>query len=316
MNIKTRFLAYSLALVLVSTARAQIFQQVDSSKVSSSNMVAEVNMLENGGLEEWNSLIGMPKDWIINNLDNVKQERNIKYEGKYSVKMQSKESGSTARIDQRIAVTPGQKMRIRFRYYVEQWKSKGARTYSYFRTDAAEAYNISADELQAFYSKEQYYIIRGGGYGKTYFPHELNVWQTFDETIVVPPTAHYFVFGVNSYYGTTIYIDDCWVIEVTDTITKGDVNGDGVVDLADIVAIANALLDTPSEGYDAIAADVNGDGEVTPADIVAIAGIIQETAVEPVTGDVNGDGTVDVGDIATIISTMAPKARMQKDMKE
>lgn len=34
----------------------------------------------------------------------------------------------------------------------------------------------------------------------------MNVWQTFDETVEVPPTAHYFVFGVNSYFGTTIYV--------------------------------------------------------------------------------------------------------------
>ena len=34
----------------------------------------------------------------------------------------------------------------------------------------------------------------------------MNVWQAFDETVEVPPTAHYFVFGVNSYFGTTIYV--------------------------------------------------------------------------------------------------------------
>ena len=280
----------------------------------------EVNLLENGGLEEWTTETIAPYDfikgWFYHYNNNVKKEKQIVSEGKYSAKMQSQESGSTARIDQGIAVTPGQKIRIRFRYYVEQWKSKGARTYCYFRTAPAEAYNISADELHTFYSNEQYYIIRGGGFGKTYFPHDLNVWQTFDETIVVPPTAHYFVFGVNSYYGTTIYIDDCWVIEVTETMTKGDVNGDGVVDLADIVEIANALLGTPSEAYDAAAADVNGDGEVTAADIVAIAGIIQEKTVETEKGDVNTDGKVDVADIATILSIMALKARVQKDIEE
>ena len=107
------------------------------------------------------------------------------------------------------------------------------------------------------------------------------MWQTFDETIVVLPTAHYFVFGVNSYFGTTIYVDDCWVTEVNETILKGDVNGDDVVDLTDIVGIANALLGMPSETYDAVAADVNDDGEVTAADIVAIAGIIQEMTPLP-----------------------------------
>ena len=36
----------------------------------------------------------------------------------------------------------------------------------------------------------------------------------FDETIEVPPSANYFAFGINSYYGTTIYVDDCWVTNV------------------------------------------------------------------------------------------------------
>ena len=130
--------------------------------------------------------------------------------------MESLETGSTARVDQRVPVTPGSRIRIRFSYYVEQWKSKGARTYCYFRTRAAEASNISAEDLKDFYGQEAYYIIRGGGYGLTYLPHDLNVWQTFDETIEVPPTANYFVFGVNSYHGTIIYVDECYVIEVSE----------------------------------------------------------------------------------------------------
>lgn len=143
------------------------------------------------------------------------------YEGTYSAEMQSIESGQTARIEQKIAVYPGQKLRILFHYYVEKWKSKGARTYCYFRSDAAEKYTISAEDLKSFYGMANYYVIRGGGYNLTYFPHDLNVWLTFDETIEVPPTAHYFLFGINSYYGTTIYVDDCYVIDVTEQIPTG-----------------------------------------------------------------------------------------------
>lgn len=178
----------------------------------------EQNLLVNGGLEEWSTFITpeMPKGWSLPHNLFVKQNRTIVYEGCSSAKMQSNEKGETARLEQKIMVIPHEMLKIRFRYYIEKWKSKGARTYCYFRTDAAEKYNISADELESFYGKDTYYIIRGGGYGLTYFPHELNVWQTFDETIEVPPTANYFVFGINSYYGTTIYVDDCWVIDVTD----------------------------------------------------------------------------------------------------
>lgn len=53
-----------------------------------------------------------------------------------------------------------------------------------------------------------------------YRGRELNIWQTFDETITVPPTANYFVFGINSYQGTTIYVDDCSVVSVSEQTSK------------------------------------------------------------------------------------------------
>ena len=193
----------------------------DNDTINDTIPLVEVNLLLNGGLEQWvdpqtADPYDIPEHWFRHNNLNVRKNNNIVTEGIYSAKMESLETGSTARVDQRVPITPGSRIRIRFSYYVEQWKSKGARTYCYFRTRAAEASNISAEELKDFYGQEAYYIIRGGGYGLTYLPHDLNVWQTFDETIEVPPTANYFVFGVNSYHGTIIYVDDCYVIEVSE----------------------------------------------------------------------------------------------------
>ena len=175
------------------------------------------NLLINGGLEEWIFLSdNMPKHWLCHNNYNVKRDNKVVYEGHFSAKMQSLEKGSTARIDQVVPVTPNKKIRIRFHYAITQWKDKGARTYCYFRTRAAESSTISAEALNYFYDTNTLRIIRGGGYGLTYFPHELNRWLTFDETIEVPPSANYFAFGINSYYGTTIYVDDCWVTKVAE----------------------------------------------------------------------------------------------------
>jgi len=174
------------------------------------------NLLTNGGLEIWGSAaVPKPEGWSVSNNGFVKRDSTIVREGTFSAKMMSEESGNTARLEQLIPVTPGQKIRIQFSYYIEQWKSRGARTYCYFRTRKAEASNLSAEELHLFYSDAEYYVIRGGGYGLTYFPHELDIWQTFDETITVPPTANYFVFGINSYLGTTLYVDDCFVTAVS-----------------------------------------------------------------------------------------------------
>lgn len=172
------------------------------------------NLLENGGLEQWVITdYHQPEGWNKHKNLNVVQDSIVVFEGNYSARMESQKSGSTARIDQKIPVTPGSRIRIRFSYFVEKWKKSGARTYCYFREQSTESSNIPASELQELYTNDEYHIIRGGGLGKTYLPHELGVWQTFDEAITVPPTATWFEFGVNSYFGTTIYVDDCHVIE-------------------------------------------------------------------------------------------------------
>jgi len=49
----------------------------------------------------------------------------------------------------------------------------------------------------------------------------------------------------------------------------GDVNGDGEVNIADVNAVINMILDSPAEH-----GDVNGDGEVNIADVNAIIDII------------------------------------------
>lgn len=195
---------------------------VDDNENGDKSDVETMNLLINGDLEKWQTfLYDIIDGWSCHNNYNIRRDHKTVYKGRFSAKMQSRESGSTATIDQSVPVEPGGKIRILFHYYVEQWKAKGARTYCYFRTRSAESSTISTDELKAFYNKDTYYIIRGGGYGLTYFPHDLNVWHVFDETIEVPPTATYFDFGVNSYYGTTIYVDDCWVIDETEHSTTG-----------------------------------------------------------------------------------------------
>ena len=54
----------------------------------------------------------------------------------------------------------------------------------------------------------------------------------------------------------------------------GDANGDGSIDVTDIVSIANAILGRASSSFDAAAADVNGDGSIDVTDIVVIANMI------------------------------------------
>ena len=62
--------------------------------------------------------------------------------------------------------------------------------------------------------------------------------------------------------------------KVTSGFLKGDANGDGKVDAADVVEIVNSILDNPSTGFNQDAADANGDGNVDISDAVGVVNII------------------------------------------
>ena len=64
------------------------------------------------------------------------------------------------------------------------------------------------------------------------------------------------------------------VIAFSEEIIKGDANGDGTVNAADIVEVVNFIMGHPSGKFKEDAADANGDGVVNAADIVAIVNII------------------------------------------
>lgn len=65
--------------------------------------------------------------------------------------------------------------------------------------------------------------------------------------------------------------------EITEpTGLKGDVNGDGVVNIADLVLVASNLGETGRN-----TADVNGDGQVNIADLVLVAGALGNSAAAP-----------------------------------
>lgn len=71
--------------------------------------------------------------------------------------------------------------------------------------------------------------------------------------------------------------DNVWkkftIVELTPG--DGDANGDGTIDINDVLAVVNYIIgkDVP-EGFDTTKADVTGDGDVTIADATAILNII------------------------------------------
>lgn len=62
--------------------------------------------------------------------------------------------------------------------------------------------------------------------------------------------------------------------DVEDTALKGDVNGDGEVNIADVNAAIGVVLGRTTDAATQARADVNNDGEVNIADINAVIAII------------------------------------------
>lgn len=177
-----------------------------------------MNLLENGSCESWSDDFVSENNYLIGwslreHYGSIIREGNRVYEGKYAVRMSSLRVGLTASISQKIRVMAGRNLRIRFHYYIEEpCTGTKPRMYCYFRDGNLQ--NISNEVLSTFYDEATWGIIRGGGYGLSYFPLEYNDWKLFDYVIQVPTIADYFVFEIHTYAGTIMYVDDCWVVDL------------------------------------------------------------------------------------------------------
>ena len=63
-------------------------------------------------------------------------------------------------------------------------------------------------------------------------------------------------------------------VTIGDAFIPGDVNGDGLVNVTDIVATVNFIMEKPSDGFNKAAADLSGDGDINVTDIVKMVSII------------------------------------------
>ena len=97
------------------------------------------------------------------------------------------------------------------------------------------------------------------------------------------PNANIVKFGLGAgvhtfqkYSGTgNILVSSIEITPATKQETLlGDVNGDGKVDVEDVVGIVNKILGEPAEGFIEANADVNGDSKIDVDDVVAAVNII------------------------------------------
>ena len=97
--------------------------------------------------------------------------------------------------------------------------------------------------------------------------YDYDMWEGDEKNILF----NYIYF--NAHF---VKIDMRLVPDGTATVVTGDANGDGVVDVADVVAIVNYILQQPDDHFDTVAADVNGDNTIDVSDVVAVVNIILE----------------------------------------
>ena len=74
--------------------------------------------------------------------------------------------------------------------------------------------------------------------------------------------------------GTQLKLANAKFSIVVDNMVMGDANGDGDVNVSDIVEIVNCIMGKPSAKFVKAAADMNGDGEVNVTDIVMVVNSI------------------------------------------
>ena len=82
------------------------------------------------------------------------------------------------------------------------------------------------------------------------------------------------IIGNRGSYKDKIEVTNAYFVAILGSDVKGDANGDGVVNAADIVEVVNYIMGNPSDKFNVAAADVNGDNVVNAADIVSIVNII------------------------------------------
>ncbi len=94
-------------------------------------------------------------------------------------------------------------------------------------------------------------------------------------TLTPQPTDEYYGDDVQFYLLTMPEPGQDVVISIEATVIPGDVNGDGTLDIGDVVALANHVMGDTPQHFVLAAADINGNGDVDVADVVELASRVQ-----------------------------------------
>ena len=147
---------------------------------------------------------------------------------------------------------------------------EGIRGYSFMGSAVEEVViptSVTAIGDRAFYNMPSLKTIRVGWKEDIPVNATTGAYSVFNNTDLTDVVL-YVPAGTKATYAETMP----WM-QIPTIIEQGDVNGDGVVTIADVTALVNIILGknpAPENGV----ADVNGDGGVTIADVTALVNII------------------------------------------
>ena len=176
--------------------------------------------------------------------------------------------------------------------YIDLTKGTNNTLYCYLgikNTENSKMIDLSSKNLST--SNDNIIIWDNDNNSKWFNIVELADNKTYSWLYYNPENTNEIIIDVEAYLGHVGYIEkwqenfgtSCIVNIVTSdtpsSIIPGDANGDGLVNVTDIVATVNFIMEKPTDGFIEKAADLNDDGEVNVTDIVMMVSIIM-----------NGDG--------------------------
>lgn len=97
------------------------------------------------------------------------------------------------------------------------------------------------------------------GIGSSAAPYSATFTVSEDGDVVLKPTGGIYLHAIKLSRQESV---------------RGDVNGDGQVNVSDVTAIINYILQKPQADFNAAAADLNGDGQLNVTDVTLVISII------------------------------------------
>ncbi|MBQ4028555.1 MAG: dockerin type I repeat-containing protein, partial [Prevotella sp.] len=106
-------------------------------------------------------------------------------------------------------------------------------------------------------------------------------YSSYDKSLSsTSATSHDFVFNIYTLDGSKNKTMGLGNIVITGELTEninpimGDVNGDGLVNITDVVCLVNYVLDSDASNINLEISDINGDGIINITDVVSLVNLI------------------------------------------